>query len=139
MWFAAVPKSSWPSDAASLAEVKRDFCDDASIGDRRQELVFIGKNIDHEGIEDELSNCLLTDFEYSLGQEEWNRFQVRYASVWMMVYPANRLTPAKDPFDDWELDESALPSSTSAHGPVDLRAEEAAQKRAFDLKLKRFM
>ena len=45
----------------------------------------------------------------------------------------------KDPFDDWELDESALPSSTSAHGPVDTRAEEAAQKRAFDLKLKRFM
>lgn len=117
VWFAATPKSTWPTDAQGLAEIRRDFCDDPAIGDRRQEFVLIGKNIDHLGIETELSNCLLTDYEYCLGVQEWKKFQ--------------------DPFDEWQPDDSLLPSVLAPRAVPDQRTQDAGVKRALDLKLKR--
>jgi hypothetical protein len=43
----------------------------ATTGDCRQELVFIGQNIDFAQLTDELDNCLLTDDEMALGVEGW--------------------------------------------------------------------
>ena len=40
-------------------------------GDRRQELVFIGKDLNHEIIQKLLDKCLLQDDEMELGPREW--------------------------------------------------------------------
>jgi hypothetical protein len=42
-----------------------------SVGDCRQELIFIGQNIDFLQLSDELDDCLLTDEEMALGVEGW--------------------------------------------------------------------
>ena len=40
-------------------------------GDRRQELVFIGKDLNHEIIQKLLDKCLLQDDEMELGPRQW--------------------------------------------------------------------
>lgn len=42
-----------------------------STGDCRQELVFIGQNIDFNHMRAELDACLLTDEEMAVGVEGW--------------------------------------------------------------------
>ena len=53
----------------------------STTGDCRQELVFIGQNIDFARLAAELDACLLSDTEMGLGSEAWS------------------LLP--DPFGDW--------------------------------------
>ena len=48
--------------AAQVAEILKDYADD-EMGDRRQELVFIGVNMDREAITRLLDGCLLSDSE----------------------------------------------------------------------------
>jgi len=45
----------------------------AETGDCRQELVFIGQNIDFKKLSTELEACLLTDEEMELGPMGWWR------------------------------------------------------------------
>ena len=40
-------------------------------GDRQQELVFIGQDLDQEHVTKMLNQCLLTDDEYELGPPSW--------------------------------------------------------------------
>jgi len=54
LWWASVPKERWPTDAASLAEVKAGWSE--PYGDRYQELVFIGQDMDQAAIEADLKN-----------------------------------------------------------------------------------
>ena len=58
-WFAAVDKKYWPSDPEQLAMLTRDFEGD-EIQDRRQEIVFIGQNMNSDAITAALDACLLT-------------------------------------------------------------------------------
>ena len=55
-------------------------------GDRRQELVFIGRDMDRTGIEAGLREALLTDAEVALGMRKWRKLP--------------------DPFDAWEMGEA---------------------------------
>ncbi|KAI9145889.1 CobW/HypB/UreG, nucleotide-binding domain-containing protein [Paraphysoderma sedebokerense] len=66
LWYAEQPKSLWPEDKAVVASIENDF--EGENGDRRQEIVFIGSNLDHEGIKEALNSCLLT-------AEEMERFK----------------------------------------------------------------
>eukprot|EP00775_Hariotina_reticulata_P012907 gene12907-13033_t len=45
-WFCTVPKDEWPEDPDVQAQIRADFStDNEEIGDRRQELVFIGQYV----------------------------------------------------------------------------------------------
>jgi len=73
VWWSAVPEEEWPDD--------RDFCDDikrtyhAPYGDRRQELVVIGHNLDEVVFRKSLDQCLLTDKEFKAGPSQWKVFK----------------------------------------------------------------
>jgi hypothetical protein len=68
-WWRFVPKNQWPQDQQSTAAIMENWI--PSVGDCRQELVFIGQNIDFLQLSDELDDCLLTDEEMALGVEGW--------------------------------------------------------------------
>lgn len=68
-WWRFVPKSQWPQDAESTAGIMKNWSADS--GDCRQELVFIGQNIDFTQLTAKLDACLLTDEEMTLGEEGW--------------------------------------------------------------------
>jgi G3E family GTPase len=68
-WWRFVPKNQWPQDEESTAGIMKNWTADS--GDCRQELVFIGQNIDFTQLTAELDSCLLTDEEMALGVEGW--------------------------------------------------------------------
>ena len=68
-WWRFVPKSQWPQDEESVAAIMGNW--QLSTGDCRQELVFIGQNIDFSQMRAELDACLLTDEEMALGVDSW--------------------------------------------------------------------
>jgi len=68
-WWRFVPKNQWPQDQESTAAIMENWT--ASVGDCRQELVFIGQNIDFAQLNSALDDCLLTDAEMALGVEGW--------------------------------------------------------------------
>jgi G3E family GTPase len=70
-WWRFVPKSQWPQDEESVAAIMGNW--QLSTGDCRQELVFIGQNIDFTQMRAELDACLLTDAEMALGVEGWRQ------------------------------------------------------------------
>jgi G3E family GTPase len=70
-WWRFVPKSQWPEDEESIAAIMKNWL--AASGDCRQELVFIGQNIDFALLATELNACLLTDAEMNLGIERWRQ------------------------------------------------------------------
>jgi G3E family GTPase len=62
-WWSSLPRDEWPADQKQVAEILKDFAEDDEMGDRRQELVFIGVNMDREAITRLLDGCLLSDSE----------------------------------------------------------------------------
>ena len=68
-WWRFVPKNQWPDDQESIAAIMQHWT--ADTGDCRQELVFIGQNIDFALLTCELEACLLSDDEMALGIEGW--------------------------------------------------------------------
>ncbi|KAL6692794.1 cobW domain-containing protein [Trichoderma pleuroticola] len=67
-WFCTLPEEEYTTGSPDVdALVKHDIAKGGEWGDRRQEIVFIGEGLDHEGLEEMLDACLLTDGEY----EEW--------------------------------------------------------------------
>ncbi|MEQ5840407.1 GTP-binding protein [Paraburkholderia acidicola] len=88
MWWAAQDRSEWPEgDDELLAEITADWhgdLNDTTIGDRRQELVMIGVDIDATLWRGKFDACLLSDDEYAQGPEAWLHLT--------------------DPFPAWNLD-----------------------------------
>ncbi len=71
-WYAALPRDRWPTDEETRQWIDANW--DKEVGDCRQELVFIGVDMDQERIEAALDRCLLTDAEMKAGPEVWNGF-----------------------------------------------------------------
>ncbi len=69
IWWDAANDEYWPDEAQERTQLLSQF--DGKYGDRRQELVFIGIDLDQELIEERLHECLLTDLEYASGPEVW--------------------------------------------------------------------
>jgi G3E family GTPase len=68
-WWRFVPKSQWPQDDEGRQAILKNW--QAASGDCRQELVFIGQNIDFDQLSAELDACLLDDAEMALGTDAW--------------------------------------------------------------------
>jgi G3E family GTPase len=89
-WWAAQPADEWPEDEAFKAEIAHDWfaSPDAqgreTVGDRRQELVMIGVNLDRAAWRLKLDACLLGETEFALGEAKWQQFD--------------------DPFPQWDDD-----------------------------------
>ena len=68
-WFAASPKEYWPEDPEELALIEQDW--DPIYGDRGNEIVFIGTDLDKPLMYEKLKACLLTDEEDIKGVPYW--------------------------------------------------------------------
>lgn len=60
---------AWEGTEKDMAALRKDWV--APWGDRRQELVFIGKDLKHSAIQEILDSCLLTDEEFDMGVDSW--------------------------------------------------------------------
>ncbi|MBO6555300.1 MAG: GTP-binding protein [Pseudomonadales bacterium] len=69
LFWKAVPKDNWPTDAESLASIKENW--EEPFGDMRQELVFIGQGLDQEEMTKALDACLLSEEDVLRGREYW--------------------------------------------------------------------
>ena len=68
-FWSAVDKSEWPTDKASLSEIQANSRE--PYGDRRQEIVIIGRHMDQKSLASGLEACLLTEEEYEAGPASW--------------------------------------------------------------------
>ena len=72
MFWKAVPKDRWPDDEEYLQSIASNWQE--PFGDMRQELVFIGQNLDRTGMVKALDDCLLTEEEVLEGRTYWQTF-----------------------------------------------------------------
>ena len=69
MFWKAVPKDQWPTDEEYLESIERQWLE--PFGDMRQELVFIGQNLNQDEITCTLDDCLLSEEEMLRGNTYW--------------------------------------------------------------------
>jgi G3E family GTPase len=69
MWWVVTPNEHWPEDDESFNHIKSRW--EEPYGDRQQEIVIIGMQMDKANIEASFNACLLTDEEISMGMEAW--------------------------------------------------------------------
>ena len=76
-WMAAIPQSEWPDDPEERRAILEDW--DERFGDRAQELVFIGSDLDRDALRARLETCLLTEVELAGGESTWAAFEDPFA------------------------------------------------------------
>ena len=69
MFWKAVPKKDWPTDEDSLVSIEKQWVE--PFGDMRQELVFIGQNMDKNDMTKALDACLLSEEDVLRGEAYW--------------------------------------------------------------------
>jgi G3E family GTPase len=60
-WWADIPETNWPPHDSLREQIRRNWS--SEVGDRRQELVFIGIELDEAAIRGRLDACLATEDE----------------------------------------------------------------------------
>lgn len=81
MWWAAMSEEQWPRDPLLRRDLDESWQE--PFGDRRQQLVFIGIDMNKQWLVQELDSCLLTDGEMLLSEAGWQEYC--------------------DPFPDWNI------------------------------------
>ena len=69
MFWKSVPKHDWPSDTEHLESIEESWVE--PFGDMRQELVFIGQNLDKTSMIDALNDCLVSEEDLDRGEDFW--------------------------------------------------------------------
>jgi G3E family GTPase len=69
MWWVATPDEHWPEDEETREYIKSRWED--PYGDRQQEIVIIGIQLDKNTLIEGFDACLMSDSEISLGMEAW--------------------------------------------------------------------
>ncbi len=69
MFWRSVPKQDWPTDEETLASIKLNWLE--PFGDMRQELVFIGQNLDEAAMKKALDECLVSEDDMLKGEDFW--------------------------------------------------------------------
>jgi len=82
-WWASAPEEEWPEDEAEIARIKSRMTHE--YGDRQQELVFIGQDLNEEKTRPLLDACLLTEQEYALGPQGWAEFSDPLPKIELMT------------------------------------------------------
>jgi G3E family GTPase len=78
-WWASAPEEEWPEDKSDIETIRSMF--EGFYGDRRQELVFIGREMDEPAIREILESCLVTDLEFVQGPELWEQLADPFPAV----------------------------------------------------------
>ena len=73
LFWKAVPKKDWPTDEEYLENIKKTWVE--PFGDMRQELVFIGQELQKEEIIAALDDCLLKEEEVLKGRSYWDTLE----------------------------------------------------------------
>lgn len=94
-WWRFVPTGQWPQDEEGLRAIMRHW--EEGVGDCRQELVFIGQNLDFTALRAALDACLLDDAEMNLGIPGWQGLD--------------------DPFEDWGTPHERTATGKSVAAP----------------------
>lgn len=95
VWWAETPRVEWPSDDPELMAELNSVWDEV-WGDRRQELILIGQDLDAAATRKALDECLLTESEMESGPSSWARLE--------------------DPFGCWESGHDCDGSHDHDHG-----------------------
>jgi len=94
-WWAETPRAEWPSEDPELMAELNSVWDEV-WGDRRQELILIGQDLDAPATRKALDACLLTESEMKSGPSSWSRLE--------------------DPFGCWESGHDCDGSHDHDHG-----------------------
>jgi G3E family GTPase len=81
-WWASLPAGTMPEDPAEAELLTSLWHPD--WGDRRQELVLIGQDMDQADLRARLDACLLTDREMALGPAGWAAFEDPFGE-WLLL------------------------------------------------------
>ncbi len=68
-FWSAVDESEWPQDAASQADIRSHM--EGPHGDRRTEIVLIGRDMDQTALMARFDDALLTEAEFNRGPDAW--------------------------------------------------------------------
>lgn len=71
MFWKAIPEANWPDDREYCGYIMEKW--QKPFGDMRQELVFIGQNMDKTRMIEALDNCLLSEEQVLDGMEAWRQ------------------------------------------------------------------
>lgn len=72
MFWKSVPRKNWPTDDEYLASIEKNWVE--PFGDMRQELVFIGQDLDKTKMTEALDSCLISDSDLIKGKNYWVNF-----------------------------------------------------------------